>query len=594
MKISIAAITISLGLLTLPESVTSFSLSNQRILASSLTTKLHVTIDDVATAVAVDSTKPISTPSATKTSLRTQTKTKKKAQKAGEDIKFLVKRTNQIISHEPLSPSSKTDKSGEEQRITIQTFHWLMDAWAKSLHPAAPEHSLSLLNSMKEYGLSPTTKTMTKVILAYAKCGRGGQRAKEVMDNILEDFKDVEEIRPNAFSYTAVLEAFANANVRGVNDASMAEELMNLMINSTKEGDESMKPTAKSFLALLRVLGDCYQNGASKAEKYLKTMRKLVDDGTSDELPNAYHYNAILNAWANSGDDLRAERTEDLLLKMETGIDGVKPTTVSYNVCIDAYAKNGDGQKAEAVLNRMDEFYQTEENRECKPNTRSYNSVMNAYAKSTDMNASVKAETILRKMESLYQESDKTDRDIKPDFVSYSTAINAWGRSFEYSKAVKAFALYREMLTLYKDGDSSLRPNVIIFNSVMNACAYTIGDPPEQRQAMEIANIILKELEEASYAEADQITYGTFLKVCQTQMPQSDTRRQLVELIFKKCKKEGQMGQFVLDQMRAVATRTQIDEILGSYADIKDSADLPSDWTRNLVVGKRYRRQIFS
>ena len=77
-------------------------------------------------------------------------------------------------------------------------------------------------------------------------------------------------------------------------------------------------------------------------------------------------------------------------------------------------------------------------------------------------------------------------------------------------------------------------------------------------------------------------------------MPQSDTRRQLVAIVFNKCIKEGQMGQIVLEQMRALTTRTQLVELLGDSASITSWTDLPNEWTRNVVEGKRYRRQKYS
>jgi hypothetical protein len=66
-----------------------------------------------------------------------------------------------------------------------------------------------------------------------------------------------------------------------------------------------------------------------------------------------------------------------------------------------------------------------------------------------------------------------------------------------------------------------------------------MGDIPEQRRAIEIAQMMLSELEKSSFGKPDQVTYGTFLKVCQSQMPRSDSRRRIVDLVFKKCCKEG-------------------------------------------------------
>ncbi len=126
----------------------------------------------------------------------------------------------------------------------------------------------------------------------------------------------------------------------------------------------------------------------------------------------------------------------------------------------------------------------------------------------------------------------------------------------------------------------------------MNACAYTVGDASEERQAMEIAKEMLKELEKSSYAKADQITYGTFLKVCENQMPQSETRNQLIDLIFQRCKRDGQMGQLVLDQLKSVTTTSQFEELLGSNSSMTSWMELPKEWTRNVVEGKRFRRQM--
>lgn len=631
-------ITAVLSGLALPQSVTSFSTSERPNVniafrtktttstpASASTTRLHVASTTSAatseSSIATAAVTAIETP--TKPQTTRKPKRKKAKRKPNEDINFLVKRTNQIISHASLSNTdsdaqgdatgsvsgteavsdsgtgtdTSSKKEQKEKQVSHKTFHWLMDAWTTSLHRTAPEHSLALMNSMKDYGLAPMSKTLTKVLSAYAKCGRGGAATKQVLDAILEENANaIGDFTSSVYSYTAVLEAYANADVVNVEDANEANELLEFMIQETRNGNKSMKPNAKSFLAVIRTWGAVNEGelGATEATNWIKQMNTLLEEEVIhvEDAPNVFHYNAILNAWANCGEKDAAERTDALLSQMEDEVDvSPSPNSISYNVCIDAYAKMGNGDRAEDLLNRMDELYQTRKNSGCRPNTRSYNSVMNAYAKSLEQNTASKAEKFLRKMESLYKESDGVDRHIKPDYVSYATVINAWGRSFEYNKAKKVLQIYNEMMTLFKEGDLSLRPNVVIFNSIINACAYTIGDPIEQRQAMETATFMLRELEASTHAKADQITYGTFLKTCQTQMPQSDTRRQLVGVVFRKCAKDGQVGQLVLDQLRSINTRSEYDELLGDSANIVNWRQLPANWKRNVVEGKRYRRQ---
>jgi len=463
-----------------------------------------------------------------------------------------------------------------------------MDAWIASLHPTAPEHSLSLMNCMKEYNILPTSKTLTKVLNAYGKCGRGGEAAQEIMVGFL-DGKDLgpEEM---SFVYTALLEAYAEKPVFGsegsVRNAVKTEQLLDEMME--KKG---MKPNGRSFQAVIRAWGNSnVEIGALKGEQILDRMEKLVQSGEMDESEGAsvIHYNAVLDAWANSVMDGHAWNAESLLNKMIS--EGkVQPNIISFNACIDAYAKNGDGEEAEKLMNKMEDLYQSKENLECRPNQRSYNAVMNAFAKSLDKNAAAKAEAVLRKMASMYEDSEGEDMGIKPDFFSFATVINAWARSFEDGKAKKALQLYQEMVNLYKKGDKSLRPNVVIFNSVLNACAYSIGDDSEQRNALEIASAMMKELEKSSYGKADHITYGTFLKVCENELPQSEQRSRLVDIIFRKCVRDGQVGQFVLDQMRAMATRSELEELVGAHQSWKD---LPDDWTCNVIEGKKQRRQF--
>jgi len=151
--------------------------------------------------------------------------------------------------------------------------------------------------------------------------------------------------------------------------------------------------------------------------------------------------------------------------------------------------------------------------------------------------------------------------------------------------------LFREMKTLYEAGNKQLRPNVVAVNAVMNACAYTHGDVREQNRAVEIAHSILIELEQSPFGNPDQVTYGTFLKVCRNQMPQCSTREQVVEVLFKKCCRDGQVGQFVLQQLQAVASDEQYQTLVRhSIHDNVKVEDLPKEWRRNVVEGKWRRR----
>jgi hypothetical protein len=149
------------------------------------------------------------------------------------------------------------------------------------------------------------------------------------------------------------------------------------------------------------------------------------------------------------------------------------------------------------------------------------------------------------------------------------------------------------MEALYVGGNKHLRPSVVSVNAVMNACAYTNNfDLKEQNRAMEIAHIMLKKAEESPHVDADQVTYGSFLKVCANQMPDCSSRTQIVESIFKKCCQEGQVGNFVLQQLKSIADEDQYQRLVGrSLFDPVRMEDFPSEWWCNVVEGRWRRRK---
>ena len=173
----------------------------------------------------------------------------------------------------------------------------------------------------------------------------------------------------------------------------------------------------------------------------------------------------------------------------------------------------------------------------------------------------------------------------------------AYARSGLSDKAERANKLYHDMKKLYLAGNQYVRPNVIAVNAVLNACAFTTtGDDIRlQNRVVEIAHSILKELEQSPnvFGKPDQVTYGTFMKTCANQMPDSHTRQQIVEILFKKCAKDGQVGDLVFQQFRCMASEELYQQLIGRS--ISDTTirleDLPKEWSCNVVEGKWRRRR---
>ena len=89
--------------------------------------------------------------------------------------------------------------------------------------------------------------------------------------------------------------------------------------------------------------------------------------------------------------------------------------------------------------------------------------------------------------------------------------------------------------------------------------------------------------------KSDHTTYGTILRACSTLLPPGDERRkELVESVFKKACREGQVGHMVVKQMKFAASATQYRELLGRNMDdhVRPN-DLPAAWTTSVRDGPR-------
>lgn len=572
---------------------------------------------------------------------RTTTKARKHNPAMG-DTAFLRKRTNDLIrktSKEQLASPHEKEKLSRGMKVGLKTFNFLIDAWAFSGELDAADQALKLLERMEELeevpeeivNVRPDVRSYTKVINAVSRSMRpdAGEIAEEILDKMLNLHSSGTNVaaKPNTFTYTAVIEAYANSGVEG--SAEKAEEYLGHMIQKYEDGDPDVKPTARCFNAAINAYAKSgYPGAAQQAEDLFYRMDGLYMSGVKEAKPNTFNYNSLITALANSREEGSAERAADVLNRMErcyeSGDKDCKPTTVSFNAVIDAYAKSGQegaAAKAEEVLRHMEDLYESGE--DVKPNTRSFNSVLNAWAKSGLEEAPVMSQDLLNFMTRLYDEGNNA---VRPDVHSFCTVINgktmipvlsdnqliffnltqianlhsfliAWARSQREGKAERAHDLFQTMVKLYNAGNKSVKPNIVASNAVINACAYTNGDVEEQNRAMEIAHKQLKTLESSkNFGTPDQVTYGTFLKVCANQMPDCDTRQQIIEVIFKKCVGDGQVGNLVLQQLKAMGPASLYQSLVGrSIEEDIRMEDLPHEWRGNVVEGKwRRRRNLHS
>ena len=382
--------------------------------------------------------------------------------------------------------------------------------------------------------------------------------------------------------------------------------------------------------------------------------------GGSGVRPNVVLYNAVIDAWARSGDLDGGRRALAVLRRMMGGgggsPDAVRPNVVTYTGVIAALARSGGkgggdakidaGEEAESLLVEMGRAG-------VRPNTATYNAVLLAWAgqaagtgnRTAAAAAPERAEDLLCLMEGGAAPNTALLRPPHPcppppDQISYNTVLKAWAESDRPDAAIRA----RDLLLRMEGGESNrtgagqgrgrgrrpttpapasvrpqfrppARPDVISYNTVLNACARAGApttrprtsrplpppaeagggregkeggergggsrndDDRDDGAALEIALETYRAMKSGRGADGrmplspqpNRVTYATMINVVGRLLPSGDDggdghvlRLRLIRDIFADCRRGGMMCDATLRALRcACASREEYRQILG-------------------------------
>jgi len=245
----------------------------------------------------------------------------------------------------------------------------------------------------------------------------------------------------------------------------------------------------------------------------------------------------------------------------------VRMTLELYNALIYAWFRE-TRSNTEAAWRAMDLYAEIVQDTALEPNVKTYTNVVSALKGRGD-GALEKAVEVVANMEA------STTRG---NIHVYTALIQCYSLSSHPHKAREAWNVLQRLDSL------GLQPNIVTYNSVINACEHTRSsdDFSVAEEALHIATKVLEEIRLASLA--NHVTYGSFLGVLVNHMPESETRDKLLQLIFQKIVHEGQLSRLVLKGLEGAAPQTW-KLLLQGY----DVDNLPEEWTRNVKdVKARY------
>eukprot|EP00542_Grammatophora_oceanica_P000536 CAMPEP_0194063490 /NCGR_PEP_ID=MMETSP0009_2-20130614/80474_1 /TAXON_ID=210454 /ORGANISM="Grammatophora oceanica, Strain CCMP 410" /LENGTH=452 /DNA_ID=CAMNT_0038715625 /DNA_START=39 /DNA_END=1397 /DNA_ORIENTATION=- len=428
----------------------------------------------------------------------------------------------------------------------------------------------------------------------------------------------------STISYNIVMRAYASCCGASTSYANKAEVVLSEMFREWKKQEAD-------FAA--------WNSRIKSGDSSETTIREDGGDNNSDEdeklrprtitvMPDTISFGTVMNAYAKEGNPKRAEIW--LRRAQSSGLLDEESPVVCYNTLISAYAQLGDVDKALALLTELSE---REENGQGGPDQVSYNSVLHACAKSRRSDAGILAQSLLDRMRGkvplsvatfssamncwasvgradkaemllLTLENNWKERQghVCPNVRVYSVVIKAYAESNHPYKATKAFQLLQRMNRLSSSTTSDtgrkskpenpyVRPNIITYNSVLNALATTSregkDDPAQVKKWLFGIYDTLTSSE--CHLQPDHFTYGTVLKACSSDLLLEDTAMpNFCERVFEDAREAGQVSHGVLFQFRKAAPASAYYDV---FAETRfEPTGIPSEWCRNVKMPRKVRR----
>lgn len=423
-------------------------------------------------------------------------------------------------------------------------------------------------------------------------------------------------MKPNVSSFTSLIDAYAQTNEwEGV---SASERMLNRLLEQFLEGDDTLEPNVASWTIVIsaytRLARKNYNRCAQKADKLLRRMEELYEQGRTSVAPDAITYVTVMNAHAASKSPDCVRRAQDILDEMNEryldGEDEMKVTTKSIKVLVDAWIKTDDPNAmdyAEALLDQYEEMEEFQEPIEDEAVPDIYRSMLFGWTKYGNPR---RAEEYLRNMVSMglkpdcfcfdriieaYTQANAPDSlertygvfelmeqcrkegNVKPNERVYTSFIRALTKAKVNGLAKKATTILNKMNDLYEEGNRGLKPTTFTYNAVLNACAESIGDEETDRlDAFKVAIGIFNDLRNSSEGP-DHVTFGNMLR-CAALLPEGEQRDAVAKSTFQLCCKRGFVNAYVVRDLQYACNEALWRPLLKCPQGDVDCDQLPASW----------------
>lgn len=489
---------------------------------------------------------------------------------------------------------------GKFTGIGVDAFNAVIVAYAKSGQEDGPVKAQELIAFMDQvdsengsFGIcSPNVNTFTSLIDAYCQQNEweSVSQADRMLNRLLEQYLEGnEDLEPNVATWTIVINAWgrlSKKNRRGA--ADRAGRLLRRMEDLFQDGRISCKPDAITYVTCMNAYA--FSRGgedAGEAEKLLEDMHERYLDGDETMKPSARSVRIVADAWIKAGDMDSAEQFLDEFEQYLYGAENedvaeiAEATIDLYRSMLFGYTKTGNMERAKFYLDFMIE-------RGMKPDNLCFDRLIEGYTK-------VGGKDSLKKSLQVFELLEKCRRNgaIKPNERVYTSFIRALTKGRPPDMHNKAETLLNRMHQLYENGNEGIKPTIFAYNAVLNACAESIHiENNSHDDAFKTAIRVFSRLREGKES-MDHVTFGNLLR-CAQLLPEGEKRDKYVSATFRMCCDQGFVNNFVLRDLQLASSEELWRSLLDLPRGEPDIERLPRSWSYRIDSAKPREREKHS
>ena len=358
------------------------------------------------------------------------------------------------------------------------------------------------------------------MIKAFSKSG-DPERADELIQELDESAADhissrgkQRNLPADVSTIAACISGYCNFGKDKEHRLERSEALLYRIIDAYNSGSKrrfERDATSWVFEDVVRLLSKSRKPDAGqRINKIIEELEALQDVAPGVFVPSHAIYVLALDAWAVSGHGRAGEEAMNILKRLDEGskIGRLpRPNVRILSSALASVTKAGgpaSGQFAEGILHRIIDLYQSGD-RSAQVDIRIVTNVLTAIMKSSDRSADVKAIALLHEMNKLGEKglpelvpntivynciltglanrglseqavkvlnemkrSHADGRNCAPDILSYSCVCRAMAYSRTPQSVQTLENLLNEVVTLYNNGDASVKPDLYLFNAVID------------------------------------------------------------------------------------------------------------------------------